>query len=274
MERSSRGGRAKKIAARTGLAVAAIALVASFAWAAQRLDPVIVEVRPAQQFRGYGYAADQLLHSFYFTRGIYTGRGNSWATDAPEADLWIMAVVKRLTNLDIAQQPNYVALDDPNLGRFPFLYLLEVGSMRLRESEVQGLRNYLLKGGFVMVDDFWGTYQWMNWEAEMRRVLPEYEIVDIPLDHPIFSTIYKIDEIVQVPVVNSGCYGGQTWEQDGYDPYVRGIFDERGRLMMVINWNTDLGDAWEHAERACYPLFYSTYAYQVATNTFFYALTH
>ena len=212
-------------------------------------------------------------HNFYFTRGIYTG-GRNWATDAPEADRWIASVVDRLTLVDISRSENYVALDDPELGRFPFLYILEVGGMRLRQSEVEGLRNYLLKGGFVMVDDFWGSYEWMNWEAEIGRVLPEYDIVDIPLTHPIFSTVYAIEEVVQVPVVDRGCRGGPTYERDGVVPYVRGIFDEHGRLMVVINWNTDLGDAWEWAESACYPLFYSTYAYQVATNTFMYSLTH
>jgi hypothetical protein len=220
-----------------------------------------------------GFASEEPIHSFYFTRGIYTG-GRNWATDAPQADRWIASVMDRLTLIDISRWENYVALDDPNLGRFPFLYLLEVGGMRMRQSEVDGLRNYLLKGGFVMVDDFWGTYEWFNWEEEIRRVLPEYEIVDIPLTHPIFSTMYNVDEIVQVPVVSRGCSGGPTSQGDGIVPHVRGIFDENGELMVVMNWNTDLGDAWEWAEEACYPLYYSTYAYQVAANTFMYSLTH
>jgi hypothetical protein len=219
-----------------------------------------------------GFAADELTHSFYFTRGIYSG--GSWSTDAPQADRWIASVIARLTLIDISRSENFVALDDPDLGRFPFLYILEVGGMRLRQSEVEGLRNYLLKGGFVMVDDFWGTYQWLNLEAEIRRVLPDHEIVEIPLTHPFFSTMYRIDEIVQVPVVNRGCSGGPTYEGDGIVPHVRGVFDDDGELMMVINWNTDLGDAWEHAEQACYPLAYSTYAYQVAANTFMYSLSH
>src|SRR5690606_23717405 len=176
--------------------------------------------------------------------------------------------------IDVAQTENFVALDDPNLGRFPFMYILEVGGMRLRESEVEGLRNYLLKGGFVMVDDFWGTYEWLNWEDEIRRVLPEYEIVEIPLTHPIFSTGYDVDEVVQVPVVDRGCNGGPTYQGDGRVPYVRGIFDDDGRLMVVINWNTDLGDAWEWADNPDYPLRYSTYAFEVAINTVIYAMSH
>jgi hypothetical protein len=213
------------------------------------------------------------VHSFYFTRGAYTGWGQSWAMDAPAADRWIASVMGRLTLIDISPEENFVALDDPDLGRFPFLYLLEVGRMQMRDSEVQGLRNYLLRGGFVMVDDFWGTNEWYNWEYQMRRVLPEYEIVELPLTHELFSTMYNVDEIVQVPGVGN-VQRGRTYEQDGVVPHVRGIFDDDGRLMMVINWNTDLGDAWEWAEASYYPLHYSTYAYQVAANTFMYALTH
>ena len=97
-----------------------------------------------------------------------------------------------------------------------------------------------------MIDDFWGTYEWQVFESEILRVFPEYPIVDIPLDHPIFNQVYKIEEIIQVPNLPNA-QGGPTWERDGYYPAVRGIFDDQGRLMVVINWNTDLGDAWEWA---------------------------
>jgi hypothetical protein len=223
--------------------------------------------------RARGAPEDDRIHNFYFTRGIYSGSRRSWSTDAPQADRWISSVIARLTLIDISPAENFVALDDPDLRRFPFLYLLEVGGMRLEQSEVEGLRNYLLRGGFVMVDDFWGTYEWANWEQEIRRVLPEYEIVEIPLTHEIFSVLYAVDEVVQVPSV-SNAQRGITYQRDGRVPYVRGIFDEQGRLMVVINWNTDIGDAWEWAEASYYPLHYSTYAYQVAANTMMYAMTH
>lgn len=219
-------------------------------------------------------SATDLPHSFYFTRAMYTGiRGSSWRTDFPQADRWIVNVLGRLTAIDVAQRENPIRLDDPDLRRFPFLYALEVGAMALRDYEVEALRGYLLAGGFLMIDDFWGTYQWLNFEREIRRVLPEYEIVEIPMDHPIFSTFYEIDTIVQVPAVNQGIRGGPTFEQDGYVPRALGIFDDHDRLMVMINWNTDIGDAWEHAEHPLYPLEYSTYAYQIAANTIIYALT-
>src|SRR5690606_9128942 len=179
-------------------------------------------------------------HNFYFTRAMYAGggrfRGSGWAVDYPEADLWIINVLNRLTGVDVSPYDNVVQLDDPNLRRFPFLYAVEVGSMGLSPAEVQGLRSYLLAGGFLMVDDFWGTWEWENFEYEIGQVLPEYEIVDIPLDHELFRSFYAIDEIVQVPNVGNGINvgfgapGARTSEQDGFVPYCKGIFDEEGRL--------------------------------------------
>lgn len=230
----------------------------------------------AAQFAGVQPA--DIAHSFYFTRAAYPsggfGRGGGgWATDWPQADHTIISVLGRLTNVDVYPREHAVRLDDPDLRRFPFLYAVEVGRMNLRDFEVEALRNYLLAGGFMMVDDFWGDYQFANFQAQMRRVLPEFDIVDIPLDHPIFSTVYQVDEIVQVPVVDRGIYGGPTHEQGGIVPHCMGIFDEKGRLMVVINWNTDLGDAWEWAEHPQYPLEYSTYAYRMGANFIFYAMT-
>ena len=148
---------------------------------------------------------------FYFTRAIYSGGGRrwgrSWRTDYPKADLQFISILQRVTNLGVYEGQNAVRLDDPNLRRFPFLYALEVGSMMMTEEEVAGLRAYLEAGGFLVIDDFWGTWEWQNFEMEISRVLPERQIVDLPLDHPIFSIVYDIDEIVQVPAINNAIYG-------------------------------------------------------------------
>ncbi len=133
--------------------------------------------------------------------------------------------------------------------------------MSLGPEEIEGLRSYLLAGGLLVIDDFWGAYEWQNFEYEIRQVLPEFDIVDLAIDHPIFTTFYEIEEIIQVPNVGNGIGGYRTHERDGYVPVVRGIHDENGRLMVIINWNTDLGDAWEWADDPYYPLKYSTYAY-------------
>ena len=215
---------------------------------------------------------------FYFTRAAYTGYGfrnfRSWQVDFPKADRQFLIGLRRLTNLHAYELENPVRLTDPELGRFPFLYAVEVGYMALTEAEVVGLRRYLMAGGFLVIDDFWGSVEWENFEMEFERILPGHRIVAIPLDHPIFSCFYKVREIVQVPNLGNGLNGGPTWEKDGFIPSVRGIFDDQGRLMVVINWNTDLGDAWEWAENPYYPLKFSTYAYQVGVNFIIYAMSH
>ncbi len=215
---------------------------------------------------------------FYFTRAVYSGirRGffESWRVDYPKADRQFLIGLRRLTNINAYEFENPVRLDDPNLRRFPFLYALEVGYMSLAEAEVSGLRDYLLAGGFLLIDDFWGTLEWENFESEMKRVLPGYAIVDLPLDHPLLSSFYEILEITQVPNVQQGIIGGPTWERDGYRPALRGIIDDKGRLMVVINWNTDLGDAWEWAKNTFYPLKYSNFAYQLGINAIIYAMSH
>ena len=215
---------------------------------------------------------------FYFTRAAYTGYGfrnfRSWSVDFPKADRQFLIGVRRLTNLDAYEYENPIQLTDPGMGRYPFLYAVEVGYMALSESEVLGLRRYLLAGGFLVIDDFWGSYEWENIVMEFQRILPGHQIVDIPRDHPVFTCFYNVEEILQVPNVGQGIAGGPTWEKDGYNPELRGIFDDRGRLMVVINWNTDLGDAWEWAENPYYPLRFSTYAYQMGVNFIIYGMSH
>lgn len=221
-------------------------------------------------------------HEFYFTRAIYSsgyGRGyrrrGSWSVDYPKADQQFLAVLGRLAReLDSYPGENAIELEDPDLRRFPFLYAVEVGYMGLSDPEVKGLRDYLKAGGFLIVDDFWGTYEWANFEENIRRVLPEYPIVDLPLSHPLFHTYYDIKEVLQVPNFRQGCDGGPYYERDGYVPMVRAIFDETGRLLVLISFNSDLGDAWEWMELPCYPLALSTYAYEFAVNTIVYAMSH
>lgn len=218
-------------------------------------------------------------HEFTFTRAIYSGGGRSWrrgswATDYPKADQQLVAVLARLVDrLDVASGDNAVRLDDPELRRYPFLYAVEVGHMSLTDEEVAGLRSYLLAGGFLMVDDFWGTREWATFEREIRRVLPEYPIVEIPLDHALLGTFYEVEEVVQVPSISNWRWRRQTHERDGYVPALRGIFDERGRLLVVIHFNSDLGDAWEWAEQPDYPLEFSTYAMQMTANNIIFALS-
>ncbi len=204
-------------------------------------------------------------------------RGSETVTargQAAKEDRQFLIGLRHLTNIDAYEFENPVRLNDPDLRRFPFLYALEVGYMALTEPEVVGLREYLLAGGFLVIDDFWGTYEWANFESEIHRVLPEYEIVDLPMDHPLLSAFYHIDRLLQVPARGRGVFGRPTWERDGYTPALKGMYDDHGRLMVVINWNTDLGDAWEWAEDPWYPLTYSNFAYQLGVNMIIYGMSH
>lgn len=221
-------------------------------------------------------------HEFRFTRAIYSSgsggwgrRRGAWATDYPKADEQLVVVLERLIDrLDVGAGENALRLDDPELRRYPFLYAVEVGHMYLTDAEVEGLRSYLLAGGFLMVDDFWGTQEWAAFQSQIRRVLPEYPIVDITLDHALLDTFYDVEEVVQVPSISNWRWRRQTHERDGYVPALRGIFDEKGRLLVVIHFNSDLGDAWEWAEQPDYPLEFSTYAMQMTANNIIYALSH
>jgi hypothetical protein len=240
-------------------------------------------LREARRFlRTYWDSPSEPHREFYFTRAFYSSGSRdlyrgfpSWSVDFPKADLQFMIGIERLvTHLDAYAGENPVSLADPDLARYPFLYAVEVGYMSLTEPEVLGLRRYLQRGGFLVVDDFWGSREWANFEREMARVLPDQPIVEVPSDHPLFHSFYDVDEIVQVPNVGQGRMGGPTWEKDGYFPKVRGVFDDDGRLMVAVNWNSDLGDAWEWAEDPYYPLEFSTYAYQMGVNFIVYAMSH
>ena len=222
-------------------------------------------------------------HEFYFTRGIYSGEyddydeGGRWAVDYPKADQQFLVALKRLSVIDAYGSDNAVELTDPQLRRFPLLYAVEVGSMSLTEAEVLALRNYLLAGGFLVIDDFWGSWAWEQFLSQMQRVFPERAIVEVPPEHPVFHVFYNIDKVIQVPNVHQGWgaeSGGKTYEYDGYVPHLRGIFDDHGRLMVLINWNTDLGDAWEWADDPRYPLRFSTYAFEIGINFIIYGMTH
>ena len=257
-----------------GLAFATLPLTAS---TSRDFTPELPPaVRPAFQAQ----AESQRKHEFYFPRAIYSsgggfrGRNGAWATDWPKADLQLLSVLNRLAReLDAYDTNHELRLDDPTLRLFPFVYAVEVGAMYLSDPEIKGLRDYLLAGGFLIVDDFWGDYQWQQFEANIKAVLPEYQIVDLPTTHELFRAYYEIEEIRQVPSINNGCSGG-SYSESGQGPSVHAIFNERGRLLVLISFNSDLGDAWEWMEQACYPLREATYAYQLIVNTIVYAMSH
>ncbi len=216
---------------------------------------------------------------FTFVRVVYTGLGpygyyKGWYTDWPKSDRQFILGVRRLTNIRVAEQGKTVSLTDPEIYRYPFIYSVECGHWNFSEAEAAGLREYLKRGGFMFCDDFWGTWEWENFQQQISRVLPGAVITEIPMSHPIFHSYYDIRQIIQTPNVGNALYSENTYEQDGFVPHCRGIFDQEGRLLIVINWNTDLGDSWEWADLPGFPAKYSTYAYQIGINAIVYAMSH
>jgi hypothetical protein len=216
---------------------------------------------------------------FHFVRLIYSdnalrfGGRERWLTDWPDAEQHLLGGVRRLTRIDTAEEGHYLSIMDESLFDYPWLYAVEVGAWLLSDEEAARLRDYLLRGGFLVVDDFHGSREWADFTESMHRVFPDRAIVEIPINDPIFHVAFDLDEQVQIAGIQS-VYSGLTYERDGYTPHWRGIYDDNGRLMVVINFNMDLGDAWEHADAPEYALLYTTRAYKYAINYILYAMTH
>ncbi|HEX6996492.1 MAG TPA: DUF4159 domain-containing protein [Gammaproteobacteria bacterium] len=200
------------------------------------------------------------------------GRGSSWRVDYPEAEIHFRQAVERLTRVEFGE-PGIVHLRDDTLFDYPWLYAVEVGHWYLDDIEAAKLREYLLRGGFLMVDDFHGTREWRGFVESMSRVFPDRSIVEIGEDDEVMHVLYDVDQLTQIPGV-AALYRGRTYEQDGYTPHWRGIYDDEGRLMVAINFNMDLGDAWEHADDPGYPEPMTALSYRFAVNYVIYAMTH
>jgi len=200
-----------------------------------------------------------------------------WSTDFPKADRHFIQGLRRLTSglLDARSTEQVVdpALD--NLFDYPWLYAVEVGGMGFSEFEARRMREYLLKGGFLMVDDFHGDRQWAGFAEAMAEIFPDRPIVDLQEGDAIFHTVYDIEQRFQVPGL-AALQFDRTFEDYGgdYQPRWRGILDDKGRVMVAICFNMDLGDGWEHADAPWYAEKYASQAYRIAINYVAYAMTH
>lgn len=214
-------------------------------------------------------------HEFQFARIAYNGgfEWPRWRADWPEAEHHFLQGLNRLTRLSAADEGVVLTLDDPTLFDYPWVYIVEVGFWSLSSPERDNLREYLLRGGFLMVDDFHGAREWMNFVSVMRSVFPEKSLVKLDIDEEIFNVHYDITERVQIPGIRA-VLSGRTWEKGGTIPGWYGLLDEQGRVMVMVNFNQDLGDAWEHADDAEYPALFTTLAYRVGVNYIVYAMTH
>lgn len=201
-------------------------------------------------------------------------RYSSWTIDYPRADRHLAAALRRLTRTQVRSVEQPVSLDDDDdVYNWPFLYAVEVGHWDLTDAQAAKLRDYLLRGGFLMCDDFHGTDEWEGFMESMRKVFPDREVVDIESSDPIFHVLYDLDDKYQVPGAQY-LYTGRTFERDGYDAHWRGVYDDKGRLMVALNHNMDLGDAWEWSDDPRYPEKWASLAYRIAVNYVVYALTH
>jgi hypothetical protein len=167
---------------------------------------------------------------------------------------------------------------DSELFRCPFLFSSDVGTASFSAEEVENLRSYMLKGGFLWVDDFWGGAAWSHWAHQIEQILPEYPIEDLPPGHPLFSIVYQVDEIPQIPSIQYWRQsGGQTSElgEGSATPRLRAIRDDTGRLLVLMSYNTDIADGWER-EGEDYEFFaqFSPDAYALGINILVWTMTH
>ena len=168
-----------------------------------------------------------------------------------------------------------LTLEDPKLWEHPWIYMVEPSNLVLKDTEVPILREFLLRGGTLTFDDFHGPYEWQLMEAQLKRVFPDREIVEIAPPHPIYSCFYRIDKYPQIPGLGS-FLSGRTWEKGGFTPHLRGILDDKARPMVLINWNTDMGDGVSGRTPQEYPGYikWTAQAYQMLINEVIYTLTH
>jgi len=254
--------------------------IASLAWA---------------QFRGGGSSVDAHLAredsfdgKFHYCRAVYRlnprGDGGSWLTDYPLADIDLSIRLSELTKVRVSfdgtGQPNHliVRLTGEELYRCPMILMQEVGRLYITDEDAVALRSYLEKGGFLWVDDFWGSYAWDVFANEIRKVLPppDYQIVDLTPDHPIYHTLFELKGVPQIPGIGT-FLAGRTSERgaDSAEVHVRTIADKQGRSMVFITHNTDVSDSWEReGEDPNYFRQFSVDGYRVAVNVILYAMTH
>jgi hypothetical protein len=232
-----------------------------------------------------GFSDGAFTHCKMMYRSVRSeANGMGWSTDYPFAGINLMVRLGELTKIpisvDAGGDPNYwvVRLTDDALFRCPFLMGTDVGTLEFSPAEAARLRDYLRKGGFLWVDDFWGTHAWQQWSSQIARVLPEFPIVDVPSNHPIWHTLYDVTEVPQVTSINFWRRsGGITSERGDDSPHAnfRMIADEKNRIMVLMTHNTDIGDSWER-EGEDYEFFirFSPRGYALGVNAVLYALTH
>ena len=219
---------------------------------------------------------------FRFVRIIYPSPhspynqwfGGAWRVDYPEADENLTEGIYDWASSNLRlSRPLQIRPTDQRLFDYPFAYIVEPGHMELTDTDAAALREYLMRGGFLMLDDFHGEYEWQHAREQVRKILPEYEIKDLPLTHPIFHSYFDVDQVIQVPGV-AALIHGVTYEKGGVTPHYMGVENKDGRLMVFLTRNCDLGDAWEWINDPRYPARFGLMAYKIGMNVIVYAMSH
>jgi len=195
-----------------------------------------------------------------------------WTQDYPRADRALANAMRRLTRVDARSVEQSVSLDDGDeIYNWPWVYAVQVGEWGLTEAQAKKLRDYLLRGGFFMADDCHGTQEQAYFEKTMRMVFPDRELVDIPNDDPIFHALFDLDDRFQIPGAEHLATGHK---KDGYVAHWKGIYDDKGRIMVAFSLNSDLGDSWEFLDDPRYPTRFSVLGTKIGVNYVIYAMTH
>ena len=217
---------------------------------------------------------------FYFVRLIYSDglfdrplEHRPSMIDSPAAERHFLQGLRRLSNVDCRSKEVFISATDDDFFDYPWLYVVEPGWWQLSDEEAERIREYLLRGGFMILDDFHGTYEWALFMRGMRKIFPDRAVVEVDPGDEVFHVLYDLEPKEQIPGAQM-LFTGRTHERDGVTPHWRGIYDDDGRLMVLINFNMDLGDAWEHADWPEYPERYTAMSYRLGINYVVYAMTH
>jgi hypothetical protein len=206
-------------------------------------------------------------------RGRGFGYGDlNWTIDYPRSDRHMLQILRRLTRIESRSVEQVVDFDE-DIYNWPFIYAVEPGHWMLRDEQAAKLRDYLLRGGFLMFDDFHGTWEWDVFMESMSKVFPDRPVVEIDSKDAIFHSVFDLDDRFQVPGAQY-IFSGRPYEQDGFEARWRGIYDDKGRVMVAICHNMDLGDAMEWSDDPRYPEKWASLAYRIAINYALYAMTH